>query len=268
MPHEDQPQILLDRRDALRLGAAGAAMLAGLGGLPTARAQDCTANPAQTAGPYWVDEMLSRSDIRSDPVSGVVQQGLLLRFGISVSEVTAGVCAPLSGAYVDVWHCNALGVYSDVAAQSTLGQKFLRGYQVTDSHGTVRFLTIYPGYYPGRTVHIHFRIRKFDGNTVTFNFVSQLYFNDTVTDGIFAREAPYNTRPARATRNTNDGIYSPVMLVRLSDNTSHAIASFNVKVNSVPGLTEEEGLTPADLDDDDHADDPGGGSPPRIIQPD
>src|SRR5262245_12422412 len=265
MPEIVPQPLLLDRRDALRMGAAGAALLAGLGSTPAGRAQDCTANPAQTAGPYWVDEMLSRSDIRSDPISGIVQAGLLLRFGINVSEVTAGVCAPLSGAYVDVWHCNSLGIYSDVAAQSTLGQKFLRGYQVTDNHGNVRFLTIYPGYYPGRTVHIHFRIRKFDGNTVIFNFVSQLYFNDTVTDGIFAREAPYNSRPPRGTRNTNDGLYSPVMLVRLSDNTTHSIASFNVKVNSVPGLTGEEGLTPSDADADDHADDPGGGTPPPAI---
>ena len=132
---------------------------------------------------------------------------------------------------------------------------------MTDAHGNVRFLTIYPGYYPGRTVHIHIRVRKFSGTTVTFNFVSQLYFNDTVTDGIFARVAPYNTRPARTTRNTNDGIYSSAMLLRLADNGSHAIASFNVRVNSVPGLVDPD-ATPPDPEAEEHANDFGGGSPP------
>jgi protocatechuate 3,4-dioxygenase beta subunit len=193
-----------------------------------------------------------------------VQQGLLLRLGINVSEITSGACAPMSGAYVDVWHCNASGVYSDVAAQGTTGRRFLRGYQVTDSHGNVRFLTIYPGYYPGRTVHIHFRVRRFSGTTVTFNFVSQLYFNDTVTDGIFQRVAPYNSRPARTTRNTNDNIYSSVMLVRLSDNGSHAIASFNAVINSVPGL-RDGGISILESDDE-HADDLGGGTPPLDIE--
>lgn len=252
-----------DRRDVLRLGAVGAVGLAGLGNVQRALG-DCTLNPAQTQGPYWVDEMLSRSDIRSDPGSGVVQQGLLLRLGINLSEDTGGACAPMSGAYVDVWHCNALGVYSDVQAQNTVGQRFLRGYQATDSHGNVRFLTIYPGYYPGRTVHIHFRVRKFSGATVTFNFVSQLYFNDTVTDGVFQRVAPYSSRPARTTRNSNDGIYSSQMLVRLSDNGSHAIASFNVVINSVPGA-RDGGLDLLDSDDE-HADDLGGGSPPIGIE--
>lgn len=258
---------LFDRREMLQAGAASAVALSGLAAVQTALGQTCTVNPTQTEGPYWVDEMLSRSDIRSDPASGVIQQGLLLRLGINVSEITAGVCAPLSGAYVDIWHCNALGVYSDVAAQGTVGQKFLRGYQVTDSHGNVRFLTVYPGYYQGRTVHIHFRVRRFTGPTVTFNFVSQLYFDDLITDGVFQRVAPYSGRPARGTRNTNDGIYGQggsQLLLRLADNGNHAIASFDVKVNSVAGVVGE-GLTPADPEND-HDDDIGGGTPPQILE--
>ena len=151
--------------------------------------------------------MLNRADIRTDPVSGVAQAGLPLRLAFSVSEITAGQCAPLAGAYLDVWHCNALGVYSDVSAQGTTGQRWLRGYQVTDAHGSARFLTIYPGWYQGRTVHIHFRIRRFSGTQTTFNFVSQLYFNDAITTAIYHRAAPYTSRPNRSTTNAQDGIY-------------------------------------------------------------
>jgi protocatechuate 3,4-dioxygenase beta subunit len=205
--------------------------------------------------------MLARSDIRSDPASGVVEQGLPFRFAINVSEIQGGSCSPVAGAYVDVWHCNAMGVYSDVSAQGSLGKKFLRGYQVTDAHGNVRFLSIYPGYYPGRTVHVHYRIRKFVGTTTTFNFVSQLYFNDAITTAIFQREAPYNTRPTRTTTNSNDGIFNPLLMMRLADNNSHAIASFNAVINANPGIAAAN-VTPTDEDSIEHALDFGGGTPP------
>lgn len=263
MLNQKASDALFNRRDALQLGAAGALALGGLGIVKRAYGQSCTQNPAQTEGPYWVDEMLSRSDIRSDPGSGVIQPGLPLRMGLTVSETQSGVCSPLPGAYVDVWHCNASGVYSDTAAQGTLGQRFLRGFQVTDAHGNVRFLTIYPGYYQGRTVHIHFRVRLFSGTTTTFNFVSQLYFNDTITDVIFQRVAPYSTRPARNTRNTNDGIYSSTMVLRLADDLTHAIASFNIVVNSMAGLVGPDRI-PLEDESAEHGNDFGGGTPPFV----
>ena len=66
-----------------------------------------------------------------------------------VSGVDAAGCTPLVSARVDVWHCDALGVYSDVQDPrfKMVGRKFLRGYQVTDSAGRVEFLTVYPGWY-------------------------------------------------------------------------------------------------------------------------
>jgi protocatechuate 3,4-dioxygenase beta subunit len=124
----------------------------------------CIVRPQQTEGPYFVDEGLNRSDIRSDPATGSVKPGVPLTLQFQVSQVGANACVPLAGAIVDVWHCDAAGAYSDVADRNanTLGQKFLRGSQVTNADGTVEFTTIYPGWYPGRTVHIHFKIR---GNT-------------------------------------------------------------------------------------------------------
>jgi protocatechuate 3,4-dioxygenase beta subunit len=272
MTHEHDRTVT--RRGVLQLGAAGAVL--GALGRPAQATDPCSQSPAQTAGPYWVDEMLLRSDIRSDPATGVVEAGFPLRFALNVSEITSGQCLPASGLWVDVWHCNALGIYSDVAAQGSLGKKFLRGYQLTDNHGNVRFLSIYPGYYPGRTVHIHFRVRRIVNNVTTFNYVSQLYFNDTLTTNIFNREPPYNTRPPRTTFNSNDGIYQqggPQLLFRQADNITHAIASANIVVNETPGFAAgrpikpelERLLSPTDEDSMEHLNDFGGGTPPSAF---
>ncbi len=258
-----------DRRQMLRIGAGGAAALAGLSTVSKAFGQSCTVPPTQTQGPYWVDEMLNRADIRSDPASGIVQQGLPLRLGITVSETTGGGCAPLSGAYVDVWHCNALGVYSDTSAQGTLGQRFLRGYQVTDAHGMVRFIPIYPGWYMGRTIHIHFRVRKFSGATVTFNFVSQLYFDQAVTNLIHQQQAPYTSHglPSGSSTNSGDGLYNAQLALRMAYNGNPAVASFNAVVDSVAGASASAmgrmRVTPTDEDSLEHLNDFGGGTPPN-----
>ena len=105
--------------------------------------------------------MLNRSDITSDPSDGSVAEGVPLRLTIGVYQAGADVCEPVSGAIVDVWQCDAFGVYSDVSGLGieSLGRKFLRGFQVTDDSGVVEFQTIYPGWYMGRTVHIHFKVR-------------------------------------------------------------------------------------------------------------
>jgi protocatechuate 3,4-dioxygenase beta subunit len=109
---------------------------------------------------------------------------------------------------VDIWHCDALGVYSDVQDPgfNTIGQKFLRGYQVTDAHGEARFVTIYPGWYPGRTVHIHFKIRTAPVAQRHFEFTSQLYFDDVLTDRVHAAP-PYAANGLRTARNQHDGIF-------------------------------------------------------------
>jgi protocatechuate 3,4-dioxygenase beta subunit len=169
----------------------------------------CTVRPQQTAGPYFVDEGLNRSDIRSDPSSSAVKPGVPLKLEFQVSQVVGQTCVPLAGAIVDVWHCDANGVYSDVSDRrfNTLGQKFLRGSQVTNANGAVEFLTIYPGWYPGRTVHIHFKIRTAAQSAGQgYEFTSQLYFDDALSDRIHT-QAPYSTSGQRNTQNQNDGIF-------------------------------------------------------------
>jgi protocatechuate 3,4-dioxygenase beta subunit len=176
----------------------------------------CVVTPQQTEGPYFVDERLHRSDIRSDPSDGSIKDGLPLALEMRVFTVDNGGadrCLPLSNALVDIWHCDAQGVYSDVEDRNfnTVEKKFLRGYQVTDKNGSVRFITIYPGWYPGRTVHIHFKIRTEPGYTRGSEFTSQLYFDDAITDKVhaqppyagYARKGSYQQR----TRNEDDSIY-------------------------------------------------------------
>lgn len=168
----------------------------------------CVVRPKQTEGPYFVDEKLNRSDIRFDPSDGSVKQGVPLQLVFHVSQVSDRSCTPLSNAIVDVWHCDAQGIYSDVNDRSfnTVGKKFLRGYQVTNANGTAEFVTIYPGWYPGRTVHIHFKIRTDSASQLGYEFTSQLYFNDALTDRVHA-QAPYAARGQRTQKNDRDGIF-------------------------------------------------------------
>jgi len=168
-------------------------------------APSCIVRPALTEGPYFVDEKLNRSDIRSDPTDGAIKPGLPLHITLNVSSISGSACTALSGATVDVWHCDAAGVYSDVndPGFSTKGKKFLRGYQTTDANGQVQFTTIYPGWYSGRAVHIHFKIRTASGH----DFTSQWFFDDSLSDQVFAA-VPYAARGARDTRNSNDGIFN------------------------------------------------------------
>jgi protocatechuate 3,4-dioxygenase beta subunit len=207
---------LLTRREALALlGVSGAAILSGCtaaeggGAKPATFLPGCVVRPQQTEGPYFVDEMLNRSDIRSDPVGGAVKAGVSLQLAINISRIAGGACSPIAGAQVDLWHCDGLGVYSDVKDPgfTTVGQKFLRGYQMTDAAGAARFTTIYPGWYPGRTVHIHFKIRTDPTAAWGYEFTSQLYFDDALTDVVHTR-TPYAGKGQRTMKNSDDRIYS------------------------------------------------------------
>ena len=215
MTHENGPAgPLFSRREVVAfLGATGVAWL--MTGSLTPRlavastlGPSCVVRPEQTEGPYFVDERLNRSDIRSDPTDGRVKSGTPLALTLLVSRLNAGDCQPLPGAQVDIWHCDALGIYSDVQDPgfNTIGQKFLRGYQVTDARGSARFVTVYPGWYPGRTVHIHFKIRTAPVARRSFEFTSQLYFDDVLTDRVHA-DSPYAATGQRTARNQHDWIF-------------------------------------------------------------
>jgi protocatechuate 3,4-dioxygenase beta subunit len=211
--HDDDRPIgrVLTRREALALlGVGGLTALAPRrsAAQPAAAPPACVVRPALTEGPYFVDDTLDRSDIRSDPADGSRRPGAPLRLALRVSRLTRGACAPLPGARVDLWHCDALGVYSDVRdpGGSTLGRKFLRGYQTTDGDGLVRFTTIYPGAYRGRAVHIHFKVRVAAAGGRVHDFTSQLFFDDALSDQVYA-QPPYAGRGEQRVRNGRDGIF-------------------------------------------------------------
>lgn len=121
--------------------------------------------PQQIEGPYFVDNMPNRSDLRVDISNGQVQDGIPLNLTIHVYRVNdsdggkKGTCIPIGGAKVDIWEANSQGRYSGVKDDGTQGLTFLRGNQITDENGTVKFQTIYPGWYENRAIHIHLKIR-------------------------------------------------------------------------------------------------------------
>jgi protocatechuate 3,4-dioxygenase beta subunit len=191
----------------------------------------CIVRPAVTEGPYFVDEKLNRSDIRSDPATGAGKPGTGLTLTFNVATVGAS-CTALANAQVDVWHCDALGVYSDASDRSfnTVGQKFLRGYQLTDAGGKAAFTTIYPGWYQGRAVHIHFKIRTAAANGAVADFTSQLFFDDALNSQVFAT-APYSQKGSGWLKNAQDGIYSgggDKLLLKATQSGSAYTATFDI----------------------------------------
>ena len=234
---------VLSRREALAfLGATGALLFLGCSE-SSATSSDtgdtsssCVVRPELMEGPYYVDEELLRSDIRSDPSDGTIRPGALLALTFNVSGAASNACSPLAGAIVDLWHCDALGVYSDVLDPSfnTSGKKFLRGYQVTGSDGVARFTTIYPGWYQGRAVHIHFKIRSAASAASAYEFTSQLFFDDSLTDQVHATE-PYASKGQRTLRNSGDGIYTSGGSQLVLDVTGTAdgyAATFNIALDT------------------------------------
>ena len=154
-------------------------------------AVSCVLTPEQTEGPFYVDGEKLRSNVRES------RPGTPLTLRLRV--VNASTCKPIKGAIVDIWHCDAGGVYSGVQGNTA---NFLRGLQRTNARGIATFKTIYPGWYRGRTVHIHVKVHL-GGNIV---HTGQLYFPDAMTDVVY-RNAPYSRRPGRDVRNAADAIY-------------------------------------------------------------
>jgi protocatechuate 3,4-dioxygenase beta subunit len=197
--HMEKP--ITRRASLLTLGgiAAGAlgwktdsALSAGDGPAAVASgAVTCVLTPEMTEGPYYV----SGEKVRRNITEG--RPGVPLELALTV--VNASTCKPIKGASVDIWHCDALGVYSGV--QGNTGT-FMRGVQRTDAHGLARFTTVYPGWYQGRAVHIHVKVH-IGGNVV---HTGQFFFNDAVTDAAYTA-APYDTRGARDIRDSADSIY-------------------------------------------------------------
>lgn len=203
------------------LGAAGAAgagfFLAGAGGklaglgaggdeAVAAAAKTCLRlMPEQEEGPFYVD----LGKVRSNVVEG--QEGVPLDLTIRVIDHER--CLPVANAAVDIWQCNAYGVYSDEESESTVGEEYLRGIQFTDSGGYAELKTIYPGHYQGRATHIHVKVhiggtrttKSYSGGHVCHT--GQLLFKESVTDAVYAT-SPYSASTVERVPNAEDRIYT------------------------------------------------------------
>jgi protocatechuate 3,4-dioxygenase beta subunit len=153
----------------------------------------CVLTPEQTEGPYYV----ANEKVRRNITEGRPGTPLMLRLAV----VDASTCRPIKGAAVDIWHCDAPGTYSGFGA-GRASRTFMRGIQRTNASGVATFKTVYPGWYRGRTVHIHVKVHV-RGNVV---HTGQLYFPDRVTDAVY-RKAPYSSRPNRDVRNADDMVF-------------------------------------------------------------
>ena len=235
-------------------------------------ANTCVLAAEEGQGPYWFDVDNIRSDIRDG------RPGLPLALALRVHDLSS--CSvgdpvkPVPNAVVEIWHCDAGGVYSgyvttarnrsrptaaptgdapgapnflggepllddpgrsgapsdgsysrgDPQAGPTDDGTWLRGAQATDTNGIVRFTTIYPGWYVGRTPHIHCKVH-IDRRTV---LTTQMYFDDNFTDEVYLVVPPYRERPPRDTRNDTDPIYDDVGLVTAQRSAAGCLAALNL----------------------------------------
>jgi protocatechuate 3,4-dioxygenase beta subunit len=157
-----------------------------------AAAPSCILAPEQTEGPYYIDDGLIRSNITEG------KKGVPLQLRLQVIDATT--CKPIKGATVEAWHCDAIGNYSGFS-QPTSQRTYLRGGQRSNAAGNVAFRTIYPGWYRGRTTHIHVKVHV-GGKEV---HTGQLYFNDAVSAAVYKSRSPYKTRGQKDTPNSQDG---------------------------------------------------------------
>ncbi|TGD99340.1 intradiol ring-cleavage dioxygenase [Methylobacterium nonmethylotrophicum] len=149
----------------------------------------CLLTPQAVEGPFYLDPRLLRSDIRED------RAGTPLTVSLDVATLRG--CTALPEARVDLWHADAQGRYSGYPDQgdrggSTVGQTFLRGTQFADRAGRVSFRTIFPGWYPGRTPHLHVKVILAGRTALT----GQIYFPDAVSEAVY-QGPDYAGRPKR-----------------------------------------------------------------------
>lgn len=159
---------------------------------------NCVLTPQQTSGPFYFNARLKRSDITEG------RPGIPLALSVLVVDVAD--CSPLAGAIVDLWHADKDGLYSGYPGQGekqvdTSGATFCRGHQPTDGAGEAKFITMFPGWYPGRAPHIHFKVYIPGNHFVT----SQMYPPWEVVTEVYGSPM-YATRGQSPTHYGNDGV--------------------------------------------------------------
>jgi protocatechuate 3,4-dioxygenase beta subunit len=244
----------MNRRNLLKsLGAVGLGSVfplnKALGAEEKARirqsASTCFLTPQETEGPYYFNANLVRQDIRQDLTTSVVKTGLPLNMVITVIDFD---CKPIPNVLVDIWHCDKDGIYSGYAGQpggvSTVGQNFLRGIQMTDANGQCSFLSIYPGWSPGRVTHVHFKVRL----TSTTYVTSQFAFPNSANTAVYGTPL-YVAKGQNSLTNATDSIFgsanpeNQVMAVTTNAATGGYDGTFTIGILA-PTKVEEAGDAP------------------------
>lgn len=192
-PFWNPPRTGTSRRRALLGLAASTTALAAPGVLRAQPARACTLTPDSGEGPFYFDPELVRMDITGGAPGAPLE--------LEIEVLREGDCATLADARFDIWHADAIGLYSGYARQPGTGnpspavvdETFLRGTQITDGRGRVRFRTVWPSWYGGRTPHIHFKV-LLGGDEVV---ASQLFLPDDFNNEVFATFEPYRSRADR-----------------------------------------------------------------------
>jgi hypothetical protein len=171
----------------------------------------CSASLEGEEGPYFVDDSATgylRTNILSNLDGTLTQTGVPLTLTVYVYDSEKS-CAAMQGVQVDIWQCNAAGVYSAESSESTSAESWLRGYQLTDANGMVTFTTILPGWYSGRTNHIHLRFRStYDETDTSGSNTMQVFFDQTLVDTLATSVTPYSSEGTNPTTNATDRVYS------------------------------------------------------------
>jgi protocatechuate 3,4-dioxygenase beta subunit len=164
----------------------------------------CVLTPEVTEGPYWIDNKLTRYDVRE----GRPGLPLVLQFAI----VNAKTCKPIRNADVEIWHADASGEYSGFDGGSSGGgsgaqtkTRYLRGHQRSDALGKAGFLTIFPGWYRGRTPHVHMKVHVGSADRVVHT--GQVFFNEAIQSSVY-RSGVYRSRGQADTSHAEDMIYA------------------------------------------------------------
>lgn len=229
--NQNHPPGAPTRRRLLGAGLGGLAAAGAVLATPQASAASRRSPPTLTAqateGPYYFDAKLLRADITED------LPGVPLTVQLNLLDETG---APLPRARVDLWHCNAAGVYSGYAGQGedhrtdTRGKTFLRGSQLSDRDGVVAFRSIYPGWYEGRTTHIHFKVLMGTGTVLT----SQFFLPDALSEYLYTQLGDYKRESLRDTLNSRDGIAiqaGPTVIGAVRQDPERYVATLTVVVD-------------------------------------
>jgi protocatechuate 3,4-dioxygenase beta subunit len=209
-------------------------------------ATTCFLTPQETEGPYYFNPNLVRQDIRQDTMTSVIKTGLPLNMVFTVINAN---CDPIPNVLVDVWHCDKDGIYSGYAGQpggiNTVGQTFLRGIQMTDANGQCSFTSIYPGWYPSRVTHVHFKVRL----TSTTYVTSQFAFPDSTNAAVYNTPL-YAAKGQNSLTNATDSIFqsanpeNQVMTISPNVATGGYDGTFMIGINAPATGIDDKNVAP------------------------